>query len=281
MTVPEIADQQSESQSDSFYYNAEFYDIYSAKYLIDPTDTRIYFDQLRASHRQPIVLDVATGTGRIIKGLIEHGTQLGHDWSQTTLIGLDNSAPMLERARKSIAAPKAGNLTWILGSAFDLEAALAGMPHPVSAVDLLILAFGTITHFTVECQGQQFFNQVAKVLRPGSGRAAVSFYRSFEKTGDPVRLPGPVDTGRVPSLQRPGITYQEVLLETNTLGDVYKESRQVTVRDHDSVLEQNVVTTEFGLWTDEMVKQMADLAGLRGLYQVVLPTELIWVFERF
>ena len=282
MTVPEVADRNNASQSDSFYYYSEFYDIYSTKYLIDPIDTKVYFDQLLASHRQPVVLDVATGTGRIIKGLIEHGARVGHDWSQTTLIGLDNSAPMLEEARKSIPATKVVNVTWTLGSAFDLEAALAGMAPPVSAVDLLILSFGSITHFTVEGQGQgqQFFNQVAKVLRPGSGRAAISFCDVFKKTGDPITLPGPQDTGRVPSQQRPGITYQEVLLENRTVGDVYRETREVTVRDGDSVVEQNKLTTEYGLWTEDMMKQMADAAGLRGLYQIVLPTQLIWIVER-
>ncbi|KAJ5610210.1 hypothetical protein N7510_006929 [Penicillium lagena] len=256
MTVPDVAEENKESGSRSIYYHAEFYDLYTSKYLIDPTDTKVYFDQLRAIHNPAVVLDIATGTGRIIQGLIEHGDRLGHNWNQTTLIGLDNSESMIDSARKSIAAPKAGNLTWMLGSAFDLRSALAAMQLPIYAIDLLILSFGTISHFIAEGQCQHFFNEIGKILRPGGGAQLI------------------------PSKQHPGITYQEVLLQSTTLDNLYKDRRVITVRDNDSVIEQEEVTTEFGLWTEEMVKQMAHMAGLRSLYQVGLKTEIIWVFER-
>lgn len=135
-----------------------------------------------------IVIDLGTGTGRVIKDVLR---VLPQPRAPLTLVGVDHSAAMLARAcsttfalrdtMQEIAAKV--NIQWIHASATTYADALlessSNEGEPQNAVaDVIIFSAGSIAHLTAPGERQAFLQQTATLLAPG-GVALVSVLTDF------------------------------------------------------------------------------------------------------
>ncbi|OAX80771.1 hypothetical protein ACJ72_04892 [Emergomyces africanus] len=122
------------------------------------------------------IVDIGTGTGRVLINLANDAKRNGLDLSNVHFIGVDNEKAMLERAEKAQeklpSMARVGKIVWVLGEAATVASAPA-LQNYIGGIDLLLFAAGSISHLTGAHEPQRFFAQVAKLLRPGSGRAYI------------------------------------------------------------------------------------------------------------
>ncbi|KAJ5610823.1 hypothetical protein N7510_007542 [Penicillium lagena] len=288
MTVSKAEEQKAGAMYTSPYM-AEFYDVYWKDFFSTTQDCAIYANQLQSVRDQTpsgsplLVLDVCTGSGRIIEGLIS-STQDEND-RKIHFIGLDIAEDMINRAVKLRlpASETAVTTSWVVGSALDLRTSLATIA-PKQKVDLITIAFGSISHFHEDGQPEQFLREVAQLLRQGTGRAAISFVSTFVSPDVPICLPGETRTPEIPSKQFPGIYYQETALEPSAGNCIYLDRREVTVIKADSegnrkVLLKQEVNTPFRIFSEEKIHLMMKQAGLRIVEIITIPEEYIWVVQ--
>ncbi|EEH21393.1 hypothetical protein PABG_03609 [Paracoccidioides brasiliensis Pb03] len=185
-----MATSDSEGRKSTFYdsaYLAEYYDLWAeknAKNLDTKDGTPIYTSILKnaLSTRSPppsldvpfSILDIGTGTGRVLINLANDGERDSLDLSNVHFIGVDNEPAMLGRAEKAQATlssmARVGKVEWVLGEAADVASATT-LKGYAGGIDLLFFAAGSISHLIGADEPQRFFAQVAALLRPGSGRA--------------------------------------------------------------------------------------------------------------
>ncbi|GIL11811.1 MAG: hypothetical protein BroJett038_05310 [Chloroflexota bacterium] len=120
-----------------------YYREYEHMYLAQPIMERI------APHRSPLVLDVATGTGRLPLALLRHAHFQGR------VIGLDLSRRMLHQATQNLYVFE-DRVTFIWGSAENL-------PFPDDTFDVVTCL--EALEFMV--RPQAVLGELARVLRPG------------------------------------------------------------------------------------------------------------------
>ncbi|CAL5873464.1 uncharacterized protein PFLUO_LOCUS7743 [Penicillium psychrofluorescens] len=288
MTISKAEEQKAGAMYTSPYM-AEFYDVYWKDFFSTSQDNAVYANQLQIVRDQTpsnsplLVLDVCTGSGRIIQGLTSR-TQDEND-RKIHFIGLDIAEDMINRAQNLLPPTSEAAMTtsWVVGSALDMRTSLAAI-IPKQKVDLITIAFGSISHFHEDGQPEQFLREVAQLLRPGTGRAAISFVSTFVNTDVPICLPGETQTPEMPSKQFPGIYYQETALEPSAGNSVYLDRREVAVIKVDSegnrkVLSKQEVNTPFRMFSEEKIHAMVKQAGLRIVEIVTIPEEYIWVVQ--
>lgn len=141
------------------------------------------------------------------------------------MIGLDIEPHMLDRVKQLQVGTKihpAMTVSWVLGSALELSA-VPPFSSSTTKVDLAVLDFGSISHFTEPGQGETFFAELAKVLRPGTGRAYIPILQNLLiDDADAVRAlveSAPYHSPAVQSKSFPGVVYQENLLQHGVKGD--------------------------------------------------------------
>jgi SAM-dependent methyltransferase len=174
--------------------------------------------QNNAQSNEPLrIVDVGTGTGRVIQGILsglkKHDNPTG---SQIHIIGVDHSQEMLNRAEQLLAseARPLVEVSWLKTSAADL---VDENPDLRGAVDLITFAAGSIGHLTAEGEREAFLGQVAGALRKtGSSLtgarpvAAISILAetddSDQKQDDGVEFGGEL---RVRSLEWPILEYRK------------------------------------------------------------------------
>ncbi|OJJ40653.1 hypothetical protein ASPWEDRAFT_225587 [Aspergillus wentii DTO 134E9] len=162
----------------SFPYLVDYYDIVApnSKSVDDASFYWRVYNELKAL-RAPfpadpfIVMDVGTGTGRVLHGLEASAIEAGADLVDTEFLGVDNAPHMLDKARQITTGLLQNRVSWVLGSALDLEATIAGRGD--LKVGLLIFSIGSISHLSEDRQPETFLEEVSKILRPGTGRASV------------------------------------------------------------------------------------------------------------
>ncbi|KAK2802470.1 hypothetical protein FQN51_004533 [Onygenales sp. PD_10] len=184
------ATENTEVRKSSLYdskYLAEYYDLWAEKNssILDMKDgSRIYTSILKQAlpARSPepspedpfVILDIGTGTGRVLVNISNDAERDGISLSNTELIGVDNAPAMLERAKRAQSQTPSmasvGNIVWALGEAATV-ASLPALKNYAGRVDLVIFAAGSISHLTGPDEPLHFFQQLALLLRPGSGRA--------------------------------------------------------------------------------------------------------------
>ncbi|KKZ61506.1 hypothetical protein EMCG_00585 [[Emmonsia] crescens] len=185
-----MASSDPQARKSTFYdsaYLAEYYDLWAEKNAKNldvkdgvPIYTSILTKHLStrspsASPKDPLtIVDIGTGTGRVLINLANDAERDGLDLSNVHFIGVDNEKAMLERAEKAQATlpsmARVGKIAWVLGEAATAASAPT-LQNYAGEVDLLIFAAGSISHLTGTDEPQRFFAQVATLLRPGSGRA--------------------------------------------------------------------------------------------------------------
>lgn len=165
-------------------YRAEAWDLNCKHGPTDRQDSHIYWAAYCETRSQRklnpgdtyTVLDVGTGGGRIMWDIATHAVEAGFEPRDTRYIGIDTSEHMLERARHLIPKGLATQVSLVHGSAIDLQKATP------TKVDLLTFATGSISHLWEPGHAESFFHEVAKILRPNTGKAYISLLN--ELSGD-------------------------------------------------------------------------------------------------
>ena len=259
-------------------------DLYSSPFLVDYYDIvapnsksvddvpfywRVY-QELKAT-RQPtpanpfVVMDLGTGTGRVLHGIAAEAVEAGDDLVDTVCLGVDNAQLMLDKAERIASNTLKGHVEWILGSALDLESAMAGKMD--QKVDWLIFSIGSISHLSEDGQPEAFLKELGKVLRPGSGRAYVSIYDgSLLKKKEDISFHQPEGVSELPSSVYPGVYYRE----SNHRGELHGKVKHVkfdlqAVDRNDGkeeILESNLVSMKMRQWEPDELTRMLEGTGL-------------------
>ncbi|KAL2813125.1 hypothetical protein BJX63DRAFT_231630 [Aspergillus granulosus] len=163
------------------------------------------------------IVDVGTGTGRVIKGILnglkKHDLPIG---SRIHIIGADHSQEMLNRADQLLGSEVHSpvEVSWLKTSAAELVAENSDLRD---AVDLITFAAGSIGHLTAEGEREAFLGQVAQALRKTDlsqkGAHAVAAISILAETEDTEQGPDDgLEFGRemqVRSLQDPNLEYRK------------------------------------------------------------------------
>ncbi|KAJ5211255.1 hypothetical protein N7491_011075 [Penicillium cf. griseofulvum] len=124
-----------------------------------------------------VVVDVGTGTGRVLKGLNRYAKQNNLLLPDTEFIGIDISQHMLDRAAEETLS-QVGRVSWRCGSATELSTLLKSSSKP-SKVDFIFCAVHSVGHLIHPGELEKFFADVANLLRPHSGRACISIWKHY------------------------------------------------------------------------------------------------------
>lgn len=276
-------------------------DLYSSPYLVDYYDLvapnsesiddaslywRVYQDLrsplIRAPREPFVIMDVGTGTGRVVQGLSGSAALIGDDFFNTKVLGVDNAQHMLDKAAQNLDPLFKEHVSWILGSALDLESVMAQSGY--EKVDLLIFSIGSISHLSEEGQPERFLEQVSRVLAPGTGRAYVSIYDgSLLEKSEQVSFHQPEGVTEIKSHTFPNILYRE----SNHRGEVRNKIKDVAfeleiVEQTDlgaQVLETNNISMKMRQWDKDELVSMLPGTGLKFLEKIRGKHETFYVFS--
>ena len=276
-------------------------DLYSTPYLVDYYDLvapksesiddaslywKVYQDLhsplIRAPREPFVIMDVGTGTGRVVQGLSNSAALLGDDFFNTKVLGVDNAQHMLDKAADNLDPLFKEHVSWILGSALDLESIMVQSGY--KKVDLLIFSIGSISHLSEKGQPEKFLEQVSRVLCPGTGRAYVSIYDgSLLEKSEEVTFHQPEGVMEIKSQVFPNIMYRE----SNHRGEVQDKIKDVTfelqvVEQTDlgaQVLETNNISMKMRQWEEDELLTMLPGSGLKFLEKTRGKHETFYVFS--
>ncbi|RJE23174.1 hypothetical protein PHISCL_04481 [Aspergillus sclerotialis] len=267
---------------DFFYdspYRAELYDLqWNSPNLPDMDVYWKGFADLLAQHGKSIpqnrpftLLDVGTGTGRILLGLLKKAAATSLDTSTAKFIGMDNAPPMLDLAVKNAAKEQIiPPVTWVVGSATALHE-LSPIRQQGITVDLLIFSFSSICHLRENGELKQFFESCTKVLTPGTGRAYISFVDGLlQRPGTDVASEFPPfgDPVEIRSLAYPGVWYREENDAGKFKGDILFMTNRMKVfkklpEGGEEVLESHSGCHQLRRFSEAEVLEALESVGLR------------------
>ncbi|PWY72984.1 S-adenosyl-L-methionine-dependent methyltransferase [Aspergillus heteromorphus CBS 117.55] len=268
-------------------YLAEFYDIWIGLW----DDTAFYSECLSqiASHTPPsepvVVLDIGAGTGRITHAL---ASNLPQHIANVRLLGLDMERHMLERAATLTDPAHADKISWVLGSACDLESVPAFRDEGLRA-DMMVFACGSICHLNVPGQAEQLFRGIASVLRPKTGKAYISVLKGGSSdNGVPDQMMTKPPPAEFRSRDFKDIIYRDTTTVLEVVDDIWHNTRHIVVSrvledGSERVVEDNIAEVKAKIWTEGELRRIAKAAGLRVVDIVDRHNdcrdELIFVFE--
>ncbi|GKZ74119.1 hypothetical protein AnigIFM60653_003311 [Aspergillus niger] len=279
MTVPNdnpTGDQAAHPRQSTCYnskYLAEYYDLWIGTWDDIQLYSRLLSEMVaRSSSNNPVrVLDVGTGSGRVIHGLASAQQQKGtKSRPEVHFLGLDNEQHMLDRARLLTNPAHVDQMTWVLGSAEELGS-LPALQHSDGSgglIDMIVFACGSICHLYEADQGTRFFEQIAKVLKPTTGRAYISVLKALTDGGEPLaRAMEPSEPIVTSSKEFPGIVYRETWPAHQLIGKVWHTTRHIVVLERSAdgqeiIAEDNLDIRKVGVWTEADVRARAAAAGL-------------------
>ncbi|PWW74608.1 hypothetical protein C7212DRAFT_365029 [Tuber magnatum] len=133
------------------------------------SDTSVYQKYLRSYSHRLVILDLCTGTGRVVRGL---GRDYPHKSLEDAIIyGIDHAPAMVQRARATSAPTHpTQEFKWKVAPATGFYQVLDNGDK----VDLLINSAGSISHLPNRRDVRLFLGQVKKSLRPETGVALIS-----------------------------------------------------------------------------------------------------------
>ncbi|KAJ5986943.1 hypothetical protein N7451_011308 [Penicillium sp. IBT 35674x] len=275
-------------------------DLYSSSYLVDYYDLvstssqsandasfywNIYQDVKALRSCTPddpfALMDVGTGTGRVLHDLGRSAAEANTELFNTELLGVDNAAHMLEKAKKLTTEPLKDRVNWINGSALDLEAVIRDRAHP--HVDLLIFSFGSISHLSESGQPENFLRQVSKVLRPGTGRAYVSvFDGSLLHKKKHIALHQPETINEIQSKIFPHVLYRELNQRGDLEGNIKYvkfDLEAVNIEDQ-SILEKNNISMKMRQWEEDELVALSSKTGVNFVESIRGAHETFYVFKK-
>ncbi|KAN0068500.1 S-adenosyl-L-methionine-dependent methyltransferase [Elaphomyces granulatus] len=277
-------------------YMAEAYDAFWETEKAPFHDAALFWDSLqKLRHERPptalpedriVVLDVGTGTGRVLRNLVASAAKTNEDLTDTEFIGVDNSQQMLERAAQISQMSHVGAVSWVEGDArnlLDLE------PFRINGVQvsLLTCAVGSFGYLEKDGDPEKFFTQVRQILRPESGRAYISLLE--------IQQAEAYQNGRTPSLYDdlnyspkitdPTISFRPLSFREYTQDGMHVEEAETAVVRTDAsgkehILEVNHYSHKLHLWWEHDFLDVAQRAGLKHIETIKWPRVSHYVFKR-
>ncbi|KAJ5710630.1 hypothetical protein N7488_004786 [Penicillium malachiteum] len=280
------------------YYNSAYLaDAYESRYCADGRiyDLHLYFNifsSLLLSHQKTssnepfVVLDIGTGTGRVLLGLIERARDTGLDLSDVQLIGMDNSQHMLDVAMKNHRSTTSPPPNWCLGDALALRD-LPMLRNPNARAHLVIFAYGGISHLTSDADADKFLAGVSDILH-STGRAIVSLAEMFVLApGDAEALKNapPEEPTETPGLKFADVVYRESVIKFEVQGNFCIRTRKLQSVQRvpgggEIVLEEKIDTTQYLLWTELRYAEWVQGAGLTLVDTKMIPNERLLVMQK-
>ncbi|KAJ6009295.1 hypothetical protein N7522_004311 [Penicillium canescens] len=229
------------------------------------------------SHENPsvplIVVDVGTGTGRVLKGLNRYAEQNNLPLPETEFIGIDISQHMLDRAAEETLS-QVGSVSWICGSAIELSTLLESSSKP-SKVDFVFSAVHSVGHLIHPGELEKFFADVAKLLRLHSGRACISIWKHYLlSTDDEEAKTQYNDIGSLPmvlaSKKFPGVLYRNHYHGEELANDILASKTNVQVfRQHENgeeeIIESIPTVLRYKMFREPTLLRILESSGLEVL----------------
>ncbi|KAF3481934.1 uncharacterized protein GIQ15_04693 [Arthroderma uncinatum] len=267
-------------------YLAELYELQWARPNMPDVElyTKVLIDAVSkhreaASDRQFTFLEIGTGSGRVMLGILKRLAAASFNTSNIEMIGLDYMQVMLDLAVK-LESKESGlspPVTWVLGDALAMEKLPVLSPRAGKdvTVDLLLFPFSSIVHMVEDGQLEQLFLQIGKVLTPGTGRAYISLLNwFFIRPGDDLKarvetevLPPPTD---VQSEEFPGIRYYSETKKSEYMGKqvAYRADVQIFKREDDGQekeIESYRIKQTLRWFSEAAIMAAIEAAGLKLL----------------
>lgn len=274
-------------------------DLYSSLYLVDyydlvaPSsrsvdDASFYWNvyQKLCALRSPtpedpfVVLDVGTGTGRVLHGLESNAIKSGCEFVNTDLIGVDNAQHMLDKAECTTTGILKNCVSWVHGSALNLTEVMDTRKY--QKVDLLIFSIGSISHLSEPNQPETFLDQASKVLRPETGRAYVSIYDgSLLNPHKKIAFHQPQGVSEIKSVIFPSISYRESNHRGELKGNVkfVMFELEVVNSDSQSVVETNHISMKMRQWMDDELVVLSSNTNAYFIESIRGAHEMFYVFK--
>ncbi|OGM40522.1 hypothetical protein ABOM_010632 [Aspergillus bombycis] len=282
------------STSHDSVYLAEYYDLQAkadVTTLNAQGDAKVYLSALERQmesyypldhHGEHlVVLDVGTGTGRVLANLATDAVRDGIPLSNVEFIGVDKEPSMIHRAlavqRETPSMSQVGRIDWLVGDVLHLISAELLETH-INQVDLLLSASGSVSLLFRAGELMRFFAQAAALLRPRSGR----FYLSVKKdlistqattkpTDENATDAGLCERHEFPSELYEGIVYRQLPTESPALDGIIKRTpyQLQVIRRTDAgceeVIEENHIECVQRIWKETELLECFKEAGLESV----------------
>jgi SAM-dependent methyltransferase len=280
-------------QQRGYYDSAHLADYYESLWTDHPllNDVDVYWRYLKSTmlseHQGDghfVVLDVGTGTGRVMHSLIAKArNDPTISLPMMRLIGIDPSPYMLECARNAKKLPPDVNVSWFEGSGTALQD-IEPFINCSTRVNLLIFAFSGINHLHLAREIEKFFASVEKVLCP-RGLALVSVCKPLLDVQGTM-VPNPYGTVKeVKSKRRGSILYREWETGQKINDDIFINSLrtevvQIGLDGTEQIIERNKHDIPLKLLTRDLLRATIAVVGLRLAQEEDLTEEVIFVIEK-
>lgn len=254
----------------------DFYDTHVAKFWKPgpESDIQLIWETLQSllsskTREGPLnVVDMGTGTGRIIRGLFRIAQSEGIKTLDAKFYGVDPGPVILRRAEETLQADqemaKIAPVEWISSDALGFT---TDLPSVRGATDLLFFAGGGFNHLLSASEQLAFLREVSKALRTNSPDATAMIVLLGES------IPSKMDT--IPNFdnepssgqseRHPDITYEKSAVETQWAGHLHVDTFTITVKrtSDGTVLHKFTYTWDLTLFDEEAWPGLVDKAGLR------------------
>lgn len=253
----------------------EFYDLYiRSLFGTGPSQDAIPFavvlsTALAKRQGQDVkVVEIGTGTGRIIKDLLNRVSARGIDGELVKFVGVDHSSSMLERAKRTTEG--LAEVKWVRAPASSF---VEHVPELEGDADLLIFAAGGISHLTADGEVLEFLRQVKRALRDRGSVAIVSVLHEFIPCQQGCNSVGDQEVQKesevkLVSEQHPGLMYVKSPTSMSWSGHVRTDRFVVKgVREKDDRNREKEVWEQEMVWSlrmfdEKMWEQDVESAGL-------------------
>ncbi|GAB1207675.1 hypothetical protein APSETT445_006403 [Aspergillus pseudonomiae] len=297
------------SKSDDSAYLAEYYDLQvkaDVATLNAQGDAKVYLSALKRQmesyypldhHGEHlVVLDVGTGTGRVLANLATDAVRDNIPLSNVEFIGVDKEPSMIHRAlavqRETPSMSHIGRIDWLVGGVLHLLSAELLETH-INQVDLLLSASGGVSLLFRAGELVRFFAQAAALLRPRSGRFYLSVKKdllSTKSTTKPMNE-NTTDTGscerhEFPSELHEGIIYRQLPIESPVLDGIIKRTLyqlQVIKRTdagREEIVEESHIECVQRIWKESELLECFKEAGLECVGIIHASHETYYVLKQ-
>ncbi|KAL8807130.1 MAG: hypothetical protein Q9200_004796 [Gallowayella weberi] len=227
-------------------------------------------DLLRLQDRaSPLnVVDMGTGTGRVIRGLLANAKAEGIEKLDAKFFGIDPGTSMLRRGRDLLEANEQlhgiADVTWVLSDALGFT---ADEPAVCGATDLLFFAGGGFNHLLSPGEIVGFLREVARSLRTNSPSATAVMVIQGESIPS-MMATFPNDDGEastVVSKKMPEITYEKSADTKTWAGPLHVDAFTLKVKSTEDgrVLKEFKFRYDLRQFDEEAWPGLVEKAGLK------------------
>ncbi|KAE8355894.1 hypothetical protein BDV28DRAFT_155027 [Aspergillus coremiiformis] len=243
-----------------------------------------------------VVLDVGTGTGRVLVNLANDADTHDLPLTNVEFIGVDKEPAMIHRAvvaqRETQSMLQLSRIDWLVGEALHLTSAEL-LENRINQVDLLLFAGGSVSHLIGPDEPLGFFAQAAALLRPRSGRfylavrddliSTRSITRHMEHFEPSVEVH---DRRDFPSQLYEGVVYRELSMGQSEVDGSIKTDRYrlQVVKQADTggeaIIEDHLMNIVLRMWKESELLEWFKKAGLECVETLHASHETYYVLKQ-